>query len=322
MVCLAALVLLRGGMPFSPGPLSAENPQGQPIQELASHAEFESRCDLCHTPFRGPDASLCVNCHGDVANQISTAQGVHGSLPEPQKCAACHPDHKGRAASLTRTSLVELPHNQFGFALNTHQRDYDGAALTCRSCHGLPIQSNAASAAVALSACVDCHALRDALFVADHRRKMGDTCLACHDGTARLQGFDHAKVFPLEQKHAPVPCVKCHVNNRFRGTPRECVQCHQDPQVHRGQFSANCAACHTAAGWRPARLIQHRFPLNHGNKGKESECKVCHPANYAAYTCHNCHEHNQAKTAQQHVKPNVRDYRDCIKCHATGKKVE
>ncbi len=322
LLAMAGMVAFFGGAPFSSGPLSAEHPLDRPIAGVTTHADFESHCDWCHAPFRGPDASLCAKCHSDVGDQVTHAQGLHGALLDPIDCAACHPDHRGRTAALTQASLAELPHNQFGFTLVSHQRGYGGASLTCRSCHSRGMQSKQDEPAVVQAACIECHQRQDARFVADHRAEMGTACLACHDGSDRLKGFDHAAVFPLQLQHSKVPCAKCHVDNRFRGTPRECVACHSDPQVHRGQFGANCAACHAATGWRPARLVRHDFPLNHGNQGKESACKTCHPVNYAAYTCYNCHDHTQANMRQVHAKAGIRDIQNCDKCHRTGQKVE
>ncbi len=36
-------------------------------------------------------------------------------------------------------------------------------------------------------------------------------------------GFNHAAVFPLAGRHAQQVCATCHVNNVYKGTPRECV---------------------------------------------------------------------------------------------------
>ncbi|MBI5035372.1 MAG: hypothetical protein HZB51_33000 [Chloroflexi bacterium] len=321
VTCLLAIVAVAGGTPFSPGALSADHPQARPIQNFVSHADFETRCDLCHTPFHGPDAEQCVQCHNDVRDQITQAQGIHGVLRNATDCAACHVDHKGRTANLTRTSPDVFPHNQFGFSLINHQRDYNQTALTCRACHAFGQDQKIESANVR-AACVKCHQEKDAMFIADHRKQMGEACVACHDGTDRLKDFDHATVFALDGKHANVACTKCHVKDRYRGTPTNCVACHADPKVHLGQFGTNCAACHTAQGWRPARLIKHSFPFDHGNKSKDSDCKVCHPTNYATNTCYSCHEHTQKNMATVHIKANIPDYQNCLKCHATGKKKE
>ncbi|MBI5303969.1 MAG: hypothetical protein HY868_17675 [Chloroflexi bacterium] len=320
LICLAGISIIAGGAPFNPGPLSAQNLQNRPpLAGFASHADFEPRCDLCHAPFRGADATRCVECHTTVRDQLSAASGLHGTLRDSQNCTACHSDHKGRDANLTNASIADFSHNQFGFTLARHQRDYSGAAMNCRACHPFSTQANRPDAQAVSASCVDCHQLAAATFIASHRREVGDACLACHDGADRMKGFNHATVFALTGKHTQVACGKCHVNNRFRDTPRDCARCHPDPQVHRGQFGNDCAACHTTAAWRPARLIKHTFPLIHGNKGKESACAVCHPKNYATYTCYGCHEHTQAEITRAHQKERIADLQNCVKCHPTGR---
>jgi hypothetical protein len=319
---LIGIVAVTGGTPFMPGPLSAEHPLDQPLAGFVTHADFETRCELCHTPFRGPDFARCIQCHTNVRDQMTNAQGLHGQIRNPEDCVACHTDHQGRTVSMTRASPDSFPHNQFGFTLVNHQVDYAKAAITCRTCHSFATQDIKIKSANVLAACVECHREKDAPFVADHRRQMGEACLACHDGTDRLKGFKHASVYPLDGKHAAVACVKCHANNVFRGTPKNCVACHADPPVHRGQFGTDCASCHTVAGWTPARLIKHTFPINHGNQGKESDCKVCHPTNYATNTCYGCHEHTKENVASEHREVNTPDLQNCVKCHATGKKKE
>ncbi len=84
----------------------------------ASHANFESECAKCHTPFRGVNDSRCTTCHEKTNDKlgvysfaahylyrsamparIADAKQKHGA--DEKMCAACHPDHKGRNASIT-----------------------------------------------------------------------------------------------------------------------------------------------------------------------------------------------------------------------------
>ena len=45
--------------------------------------------------------------------------------------------------------------------------------------------------------------------------------------------FDHFTTgFELVGKHRDVPCEGCHVNAVFKGTPRDCVGCHQRGSRH------------------------------------------------------------------------------------------
>jgi hypothetical protein len=134
-----------------------------------------------------------------------------------------------------------------------------------------------------------------------------------------MRNFEHANVFPLDGRHADIECQACHENRTFRGTPSECVQCHQEPDIHRGSFGLNCQNCHTAAAWVPAALRYHTFPLDHG-RDAPSNCLTCHETTYTGYTCYACHEHQTAQIAQSHAQANIspQDLPDCTRCHPTG----
>jgi hypothetical protein len=131
--------------------------------------------------------------------------------------------------------------------------------------------------------------------------------------------FDHSKsAFPLDGKHLTLQCAQCHEKGVFKGTQTACSACHKQPATHVGAFfTGTCTDCHTTAGWKPANLKNHPFPLDHG--GTLSECAVCHPTNYATYTCYGCHEHTEAGTRAQHAEEGITDLRDCVKCHAGGR---
>jgi hypothetical protein len=109
----------------------------------------------------------------------------------------------------------------------------------------------------------------------------------------------------------------------FRGTPRECVGCHAEPEIHVGFFGSKCQYCHLDTAWTPAELILHPFPLDHGERG-ESECQLCHPTRYAEYTCYGCHDHLPELITESHTKEGIslKDLTDCAKCHPTGLKEE
>ena len=70
-----------------------------------------------------------------------------------------------------------------------------------------------------------CHAKDDA-----HQGNLGADCGACHDASAWSKvTFDHGRTkFPLNGKHAGLPCSNCHQDPRvwrhqryMRGLPRE-----------------------------------------------------------------------------------------------------
>ena len=58
---------------------------------------------------------------------------------------------------------------------------------------------------------------------------LGTTCESCHQPSAPSWGtaFNHNSVFPLVGVHATQPCVACHKNNVYQGTPPTCIGCHQ-----------------------------------------------------------------------------------------------
>ena len=59
-----------------------------------------------------------------------------------------------------------------------------------------------------------------------------------------------------------------------------CASCHAD--AHAGQFGANsdCATCHDAAAWKPARRFIHAPPFTNwllDGRHINVACKECHP---------------------------------------------
>ncbi len=130
-------------------------------------------------------------------------------------------------------------------------------------------------------------------------------CQTCHDehrgrdvaivdwGPGGKRRFDHARAgWPLEGKHRSVECARCHdprlvTDGEVRkaiekgrtsalGAPTACASCHFDE--HRGQLGADCARCHSAAGWRPAKGFDHaRAAYRLDGKHLAVACAKCHP---------------------------------------------
>jgi hypothetical protein len=317
VLVLGSVLYLFGGGPFSPGPLTAAAPRGQPLDGFESHADFEAVCGRCHAPWQGIEASRCESCHQDVSEQREAGSGLHGRLHDTGRCQLCHTDHQGLTADITLANLMNFDHDRLtDFSLALHQDDYDGRPLTCEACH--------ADGRLTLAAveCRACHERAEPTFLGEHVRLFSDDCLACHDGLDKMTSFNHQQVFPLEGSHFDLACGECHNGQRFAGTPRECAACHQEPSVHAGLFGTDCARCHTDQGWRPAQLTQHKFPLDHGDEGK-IDCNVCHTETYASYTCTNCHAHEAAEVAAQHREEGVEgDITACATCHPTGSEDE
>lgn len=312
---LLLAVRLGGGSIFNPGPLSAAE-SGENLGGVPSHAALNHRCDACHLPWQGISAARCEQCHQIVAEQRTTGKGLHGLLPGTGRCATCHTEHHGAGATLTRISTGSFPHQRLtGFSLAHHTVDFDGAPLDCSGCH----QGDTYTAAGV--DCLECHTGAQADFIAGHRATFGDDCAGCHDGRDTMADFSHATVFPLDGAHADLRCEACHREQIFAGTPQQCAACHQEPALHAGLFGTECARCHTALAWQPARLSQHTFPLDHGDEGRQ-ECQTCHEEQYTVYTCYSCHEHDPAGIREEHVEEGILQFEDCVACHPTGREDE
>lgn len=463
-VGLAVWVYLTGGTAFSPGDLSALNHGGEPIADLLSHAEIAGDCGQCHAPFQGVEAALCENCHENILAERE-GDGLHGRLPDVEKCNTCHLEHLGRAYDLKTAAIADFDHSLTKFALNHHDvtsinaemecadchidegsysiedstcdtchRDLDaefmmlhddayganclnchdgldsmsdftlaqhaelfaltgahettgcescheggefeGTPQACVACHAEPDKHQAmfgqdcvschttiawlpatyenapfdheqttsfsltrhledfdgsrtacthchmgeAPIQVADAACEACHETAVPDFMTQHTALFGPICQDCHDGLDSMAEFDHANVFPLEGQHATAECTACHEYQVFQGTPRDCVACHAEPEIHFGIFGTDCANCHAVDAWLPAQLRQHSFPLDHGEQGT-LECAVCHTStSYTVYECTTCHEHNVDQVQADHDELDIsqQELFDCASCHPTG----
>lgn len=283
---LTSLLLLLAGPAraqlISPGPLAR------------SHADLdgESGCDRCHASGKRVLDQKCLDCHKRVATALAAGRGFHAKLVRSsgKPCAACHPDHQGRAFPLIRWDPKKsgFSHDETGFPLRGAHEPLD-----CKRCHRQPDNRFMVG-----SECVACH--EDV-----HRPTLGRDCAGCHDDRRFVPAprFDHDRArYRLEGKHAEVPCAKCHPGEgkgrRFRGVEfGKCEDCHADP--HKGRMRPNaCATCHSVAGWtilKDALRDNHApgvFPL----RGKHAAvpCASCHkkgqPHDAAPTACEGCHQ--------------------------------
>ncbi len=304
LITLAAMGLwawTQGSLVFSPGPLSAVQRTGVTLGGFTSHADFETQCNLCHQPLRSTQAPLCLKCHTDIQDQIVNENGLHARLKQVDRCAACHSDHRGRDFDPTQSALANFDHSLTRFSLLHHQIDYDATPMACSDCH------TRTDFVVPSDACAACHAQADNVFMVQHVTDFGQDCLACHDGLDSMARFDHNSTgFLLEGQHATTRCASCHVNGVFQGTARECVACHQEPEMHRGLFDLQCETCHSPQAWSPAQLNGAWF--DHQNQAGFSLAR--HAVDYQdqPITCTTCHR-NDLQTFDQAV---------CADCHSAA----
>jgi hypothetical protein len=116
----------------------------------------------------------------------------------------------------------DFDHNRFSFPLQGKH-----VGLPCSQCH-----LNARSISdmqLTLQDCYSCHRSDDA-----HEFAYGAECQACHSPEGWTPAtFDHnLSAFKLDGAHANVECESCHKNGVYKGTPKECVACHAEPDEH------------------------------------------------------------------------------------------
>ncbi len=272
-----------------------------------AHADLESDCSKCHTPFkRAEQSELCLGCHDHqaVAADIRDKRGFHGTAPpvEGAECRSCHPEHKGRDADIIGLERSSFPHDFTDYPLRgAHVR------VSCEGCHDPDKAFRDARAS-----CADCHAAADV-----HRGELGKDCESCHtEERWREARFDHGKTkFPLEGKHRDVACALCHAGERYSGIPMDCVGCHRVDDVHRGRFGDACESCHTSGQWKTQNFDhagKTRFPLT--GKHAKVPCEGCHPDGLVdqklELNCLSCHRGDDVHDG--------RNGADCERCHGTS----
>jgi hypothetical protein len=268
----------------------------------------EIQCVGCHTDGQfGTLERDCVACHAEPE--------IHAGFFS-SNCEACHtPVDWSAMASLVGGFFDHFEKTQF--SLNRHQQDYAGFVMNCAACHTSP---DGLQVTFDLRFCIDCHTAADAAFMDEHQTQFGVDCLSCHDGIDRMNDFDHAQVFPLEGAHLDAECTACHADWVFSGTPVACAACHSEPEIHAGIFGLQCESCHSTTAWSPAQMVEHTFPLDHGEQGLVA-CETCHVDRYTEYTCYGCHEHQPGEIISEHREEGISEAElaDCMACHPDGR---
>ncbi len=315
---------LGGGAMFSPGQLHAGDSTVTTLGGVTSHAALGHDCAACHAaPWSTVRmADRCLACHEDTRAELGDSTALHGALDDPRNCLACHDEHLGATARLTRFTGFTVAHGQLGFPLDAHQTTAGGRPFGCGDCHG------GDSFRLEPARCESCHREYQPAFVTAHLRDWGTDCRSCHDGTDRFSRgrFSHDTTgLRLDGAHSKAACADCHTGVTtlpgFARAPSDCAGCHARDDEHRGEFGRDCGACHDTRSWEGARIRHDVFPINHGSR-RPSPCSTCHEnrANYKQYTCYGCHEHSRDRVIRQH-RGEVRttNLDNCIRCHEGGR---
>ncbi len=316
ILAIAGAGWAQGGTLFSPGALNAQ--AGPKLSKVASHAELLGNCAACHSaPWDATRISdRCLTCHTSIKADLANPKALHGiffTQPIRDNCIKCHTEHHGALASLTRQEIPNFPHDALSFSLKSHQRLNFSTPFRCQDCHGQSFKK------IDNPVCADCHAKRDANFMSQHTAAFGDSCLNCHDGKETLgKKFNHQTVsFALTGKHAKVDCTQCHTHQTtltaVKSTATDCASCHAKTDPHQGKLGADCTACHSSAGWKPAKFDHNSADFKLTGKHIQTACADCHKDKLFVDTPVDC--------AACHASQDVHQGRlgaDCASCHTAN----
>jgi len=253
-----------------------------------AHLKEKVKCTDCHKEgkkFREAP-SYCNDCH----KKDDKHKGGLGT-----DCGKCHTDKDWKTTA--------FDHDKTKFKLLGKHND-----VKCDKCHidgkykDTPMQ------------CVSCHKKDDDKA---HKGKLGKKCESCHvERDWKEIRFDHDKLtkYPLLGKHNDVKCDKCHINNKFKDTPKQCSSCHkkEDDKAHKGKFGNKCESCHVERDWKEIKFDHDKtkFPLL-GKHRAPLKCTSCHKGDIykdkLKTDCLSCHEKDDKHKGQEGKK--------CESCH-------
>jgi len=255
-----------------------------PGDVIKGHSKIESECAKCHKKFdKAAQSGLCKDCHKDVAKDIADKHAYHGHIKEAKECKECHTEHKGRDAHIAEFDTSKFDHAETDYILKGKHLD---PKVKCKDCH--PSGKKYRDAPVI---CNGCHKKDD-----KHKGGLGTDCAKCHvEKDWKTTNFDHDKTdYKLLGKHKDVKCLACHINNKYKDTPKLCDSCHKKDDKHKGAFGPKCETCHDEKSWKEI-LFDHdkktKYPLLF--KHKEIKCNACHKGDLykekLKMTCDACH---------------------------------
>jgi hypothetical protein len=254
------------------------------------HTAPKIKCEDCHKKDKkySEAPSYCNDCH----KKDDKHKGGLGT-----DCGKCHVDKDWKT--------VEFNHDKTKFKLLGKHVD-----VKCDKCH---IDGKFKDTPMT---CVACHKKDDDKA---HKGKLGKECNKCHNEKDwKTTKFDHDKTnFKLLGKHEEVKCVKCHIDNKYKDTPKLCNSCHKkdDDKAHKGKFGPKCETCHTEKDWKEI-LFDHDKKTKFALLGKHRppvKCTACHKGDLykdkLEMTCVSCHQKEDDKAHKGKFGPK------CEVCH-------
>jgi len=319
---------------------------------------LSSTCASCHSdPHAGRFGGTCQSCHTqsdwkvkklsgfDHAKTRYPLAGKHAAVAcekchhEPprwkgiefDRCDSCHQDpHKGQFKQACASCHTESGWEAIG---GRFRREHPGLSLasghrrvSCERCH----DRGSARPPSKGKTCVGCHP-------PVHEARFGRRCESCHAsiewlGLPRSIGLEsHDRTaYALTGRHRQTDCAKCHrpsqpAAKRYRRLVFDrCGSCHQDR--HAGEFAARkggaeCAGCHTTAGFTPttfgvAAHGETRFALE--GRHQAVACSGCHAGKrprtdfrVGKQACADCHDNPHGNQFAREMQQG-----GCASCHA------
>lgn len=263
-----------------------------PGDVIQGHVKEEENCELCHKKFdKKAQSKLCMDCHKEVGKDVAAKKGHHGRIDTTKECKECHAEHKGRAFKAAEFDQKKFDHKLTDYEL---KGGHLAEKVKCASCHKAGVKFRDAP-----SVCHTCHQKDDEKA---HKGRLGKDCAKCHtEKDWKTTSFDHDKTdFKLLGKHVEVKCVKCHIDNKYKGVPKTCVGCHKkdDDKAHNGKLGQKCETCHSEKDWKTTKFDHDKtkFPLL--GKHEEVKCDKCHIDKKYKDTpklCNSCHKKDDDK---------------------------
>lgn len=186
----------------------------------------KAKCVACHTGklYQQKLSLDCVSCH--------KKHDVHKDQLG-KRCESCHDENTWKEA--------KIDHGRARFPLlGLHVK------VECKKCHLTQLYRDTSSD------CFSCHKQDDSKV---HKLRLGKKCESCHNARSwKAWDFNHdtRTKFKLEGGHKKPDCYACHkkeLEGRF-AVPRSCAGCHEDEDVHQGEFGQQCERCHVVTDFK------------------------------------------------------------------------
>jgi hypothetical protein len=209
----------------------------------------------------------CINCH----RLDDVHEGKNG-----KKCDECHNQNGWADSTFDHDKKTEFPLH------GAHKK------ASCQSCHQKDQPGKKTD-----KACYSCHKHEDA-----HAGQQGKVCNQCHNDNSWWMEdvrFDHELTdFPLIGQHAVVGCEACHLSSKFKDAKTECINCHQQDDVHNQALGVDCVACHNPNDWLIWQFDHDTTDFKIKGAHKQVHCHSCHdkplsPDQKIKSRCIDCH---------------------------------